>query len=253
MLSTFFALGQTLPTYRHGIGIFQPAIDDAIQLLARRNAWVHVFPEGRIRQSEDLSMRYFKWGVARMLLEATALSNVQPIVVPMFIEGLQNVMHDSRSFPTFLPRLLRRVRCTYGEPIDDDLISPFVLRWRKLTETIDDLPLEKDDAARQDAILAVTDGEEARAIRRELTKVLRDAVSQLRIECGYPPEHKQAHLAEFYTSEEGVKYDEFGNVPRPAIFDQFKEENLRRRAEQQRLRAERQRQKGIVYEREGPT
>ena len=152
VLSTFFALGQTLPTYRHGIGIFQPAVDDAIALLRHRNAWIHVFPEGRVRQSEDLSMRYFKWGVARMILEVScptpsltpttttttgSVRAVQPIVVPMFIEGLQEVMHDSRGFPTFLPRLFKRVKCTYGDPIPDDLIAPFVDRWRELVGTID--------------------------------------------------------------------------------------------------------------------
>lgn len=55
VVSTFFGLGQTLPTYRHGVGIFQPALDDAIKLLSQENAWLHVFPEGRVRQSKDLS------------------------------------------------------------------------------------------------------------------------------------------------------------------------------------------------------
>lgn len=54
-MSNFFSLGQTLPTYRHGVGIFQEALDDAIQLLGHGNVWLHVFPEGRIRQSKDLS------------------------------------------------------------------------------------------------------------------------------------------------------------------------------------------------------
>lgn len=58
VMSTFFSLGQTLPTYRHGVGIFQEALDDAIQILGHGNAWLHVFPEGRIRQSKDLSSEY---------------------------------------------------------------------------------------------------------------------------------------------------------------------------------------------------
>lgn len=53
--SSFFSLGQTLPTYRHGVGVFQEALDDAIQLLAHGNAWLHVFPEGRVRQDKNLS------------------------------------------------------------------------------------------------------------------------------------------------------------------------------------------------------
>jgi hypothetical protein len=57
LLSTFFSSGQTLATYRHGAGIFQPALDDAITLLSQSNAWLHVFPEGRIRQSKDYSSK----------------------------------------------------------------------------------------------------------------------------------------------------------------------------------------------------
>lgn len=68
VVSTFFSLGQTLPTYRHGVGIFQPALDDAITLLSQGNAWLHVFPEGRIRQDKQLSSKPFLFECAKVML-----------------------------------------------------------------------------------------------------------------------------------------------------------------------------------------
>lgn len=68
--------------------------------LTRRHAWVHIFPEGMIHQKEDKTMRYFKWGVSRLILESDPL----PDIVPMWIEGPQEIMDEARTFPRFLPR-----------------------------------------------------------------------------------------------------------------------------------------------------
>lgn len=180
-------------------------------------------------------MRYFKWGIARIILETSALTGELPVVVPMFIEGLDQVMHESRSFPRFLPRLGKHVSCTYGQPIDEALIQPFVSKWRLL--------LAEAYKANDGAIPASTvgvpdlllDSEEAQAIRRDLTKVVRDAVVDLRLKAGYPAEHPEAHRAEFYDSSEGLKYDELSGIPRPEIFHT------------------RATKKKVVYEKEGPT
>ncbi|KAK8066078.1 hypothetical protein PG997_012825 [Apiospora hydei] len=151
-LSTFFSLGQVLPTHRasyspHG-GAFQATIPQAIRLLSaqpfgslepgsldaasskalgatdihdpftsgdgltystdgndsfvapsiyaqNRLAWVHIFPEGCIHQHPSMTMRYFKWGVARLILE----SEPMPDMLPMFIDGTQNIMSEERTFP----------------------------------------------------------------------------------------------------------------------------------------------------------
>ena len=34
-------------------------------------SWIHIFPEGKVHQASDKTMRYFKWGVSRLILEAT--------------------------------------------------------------------------------------------------------------------------------------------------------------------------------------
>lgn len=166
-------------------------------------------------------VRYFKWGVSRIVLETAVINGEQPIVVPFYIDGFENIMHESRTFPRFLPRVGKNVRCTYGKPIEEAKIQPFIDRWKKLLERerqrkkfIDSGP----SVSAQDESISLLDGMEAQAIRSELTKVIRDAVVQVRRDLGYPEEHPKAHLAEFYDSAEGLKYDELSGIPRPEIF-----------------------------------
>jgi monolysocardiolipin acyltransferase len=74
--SKFFELGQVISTERGG-GIFQPAIDQAIQLL-QNGEWVsahqrlqvspqiHIFPEGKVNQKSsnpEGGLLRFKWGM----------------------------------------------------------------------------------------------------------------------------------------------------------------------------------------------
>lgn len=158
-------------------------------------------------------------------METAQETGEQPIIVPLFIEGFDKIMHESRTFPRFLPRIGKQVRCTYGAPIDEAKVQPHIDAWNALRKTSlegqghgknkcshDD---DDDAAAAADAWL---DGAEAQKIRRDLTKVIRDAVAALRIEAGYPAEHPDAHRAEFYDSAEGLKYDELSGIPRPEIF-----------------------------------
>lgn len=170
---------------------------------------------GHILTQANSSVRYFKWGIARIVLETTSISGEQPIIVPMFIEGLDQVMHESRTFPRFLPRVGKSVKCTYGEPIDEQIIQPYIDRWRDLcTQSYKARDANSGSGVPEDLL----DGKVAQEIRRELTKVIRDAVVTLRAEAGYPPEHPMAHHAEFYDSSEGLKYDELSGIPRPEIF-----------------------------------
>ncbi|MCV5132377.1 hypothetical protein OFL98_27185, partial [Escherichia coli] len=57
-----------------------------------RHSWVHVLPEGLVHQHPQVDLRYFKWGVARLILE----SEPAPDVVPMFIDGTEHVMKEER-------------------------------------------------------------------------------------------------------------------------------------------------------------
>ncbi|KAF1808582.1 tafazzin, partial [Eremomyces bilateralis CBS 781.70] len=80
---------------------------------ANRHAWLHVFPEGRIHQHPDRALRYFKWGVARLILE----SEPCPDVVPIFVEGFEAVMPEGRGWPRWMPRGGKKLRVVFGERV----------------------------------------------------------------------------------------------------------------------------------------
>ncbi|KAK8058956.1 hypothetical protein PG994_009404 [Apiospora phragmitis] len=94
-----------------------------------RLAWVHIFPEGCIHQHPSLTMRYFKWGVARLILE----SEPMPDMLPLFIDGTQNIMSEERTFPRFLPRGGKKFHITFGELLDMEAkFGDLRRKWREL-------------------------------------------------------------------------------------------------------------------------
>ena len=183
----FFALGRVLPTHRlhrspRG-GLFQPTLDALPALLAPpAAAWVHVFPEGRVHQHARREMRYFRWGVARMILEPP----VAPVVVPIFIAGFDDVMHEDRGPPRCLPRVGKRVHISIGAPVPDQRWDDVRRRWRDL--------VAREGADSE----AVRTGAEAAALRSETARRVRDEVERLRRKAGYPEETPGAGDPETY-------------------------------------------------------
>ncbi|WFC98969.1 Lyso-phosphatidylcholine acyltransferase [Malassezia yamatoensis] len=119
LLSSFFSKGQTLETLR-GNGIFQPALDRAIDLLNDTN-WVHLFPEGAVNLTRSTYMRRFKWGISRLFLEP----KVMPIVVPIWLTGFDQIMPEHRRAPRILPRLGANLTVSFGRPIPDNVLRPY--------------------------------------------------------------------------------------------------------------------------------
>lgn len=163
-------------------------------------SWIHVFPEGMIHQAEDTSMRYFKWGVARLILEPTEC----PDVVPVFIEGTDKVMHESRTFPRFIPRAWKNITVTFGNQVDTEAIfGDLRRRWRSLAE--------KDAQARGSAEWneltlgivpeSLANHPEAIELRTECSKRLRDQVLAVRRSRGYPDDDPKASRAETWRRE----------------------------------------------------
>ncbi|TBU38151.1 acyltransferase-domain-containing protein [Dichomitus squalens] len=119
VFSTFFRYGQVIETFR-GKGIFQPAIDDAIQKL-NRGEWIHLFGEGKVNQdSNDITkpnagkLIRFKWGIGRIMMEAQR----PPVIVPMWLTGFDKLMPEGRSFPyNYLPKPGAALSVTFGEPV----------------------------------------------------------------------------------------------------------------------------------------
>ncbi|KAK0674248.1 putative lysophosphatidylcholine acyltransferase [Cercophora samala] len=241
LFSTFFTHGQVLPCHRskhsiHG-GLFQPCMTQAIRLLShpspsppsspyytttgtdsilsplnhphyRRYSWVHVFPEGLVHQHPDVDLRYFKWGVARLILE----SEPSPDVVPMFIDGTQKCMAEDRGFPKFLPRVGKKVKVTFGGVLDyertfgdlkarwDELVRRERLKEKGETKTVGWLwktPVAVVAAENKDGQEGgggqvvgelvseeLRNGKEAREIRIEVARRMREEILRLRRERG---------------------------------------------------------------------
>ncbi|KAI0337889.1 acyltransferase-domain-containing protein [Trametopsis cervina] len=118
IFSAFFRKGQVLETFR-GKGIFQPAVDTAINKL-NKGGWIHLFGEGKVNQPgnepiQPLLLR-FKWGVGRILMEA----HRPPMIIPMWLTGFEKLMPEGRSFPyKYLPRRGVALTITFGEPVPE--------------------------------------------------------------------------------------------------------------------------------------
>ncbi|KAK7935413.1 tafazzin protein [Apiospora marii] len=173
-LSTFFSLGQVLPTHRashspHG-GAFQATLTQAIRLLSaqpfgsRQSGSIDassktlgsneipdpftsgdgltystdgtdsfiapsIYAQNRLAWHPSMTMRYFKWGVARLILE----SEPMPDLLPMFIDGTQNIMSEARTFPRFLPRGGNKFHVTFGELLDMEAkFGDLRRKWQEL-------------------------------------------------------------------------------------------------------------------------
>ena len=270
-MSTFFSVGQALPTHRNQHsqfgGLFQPTVTQAIRLLSRgpfntpsplpintkspvpdadfssntldipdpfthptvvpslttyttnfvdkfpapaaypsrRHAWVHIFPEGKIHQHPNKEMLYFKWGVSRLILEA----DICPDVVPVWIEGFDQIMNENRTFPRWLPRWGNDISVTFGAKADAEATFGDVRsRWKKLVQEDSRQRLKggekPEDGERQDVgVLSegLKYGREAVELRKETTLIIRKLVLELRKRRGLPDEDPKAGRVETYKKE----------------------------------------------------
>lgn len=241
VFSTFFSLGKVLSTERFGGGPFQGSIDASIRLLSpddtldlewtphcieplktpdlvkkikndyippvarSKPSWVHVYPEGFVLQllpPHSNSMRYFKWGITRMILESTKA----PIVVPIFSTGFEKIAPESAA-GTLIERYLPRnfgaeINVTVGNPIDDNILESYRKEWRLLVEKYHD-PKHSTDLTEE-----LKTGQEAQDLRSRLAEELRAHVSKIRHEeRSFPeedPRFKSPLWWKRYTETEGA-------------------------------------------------
>lgn len=178
--------------------------------LSRRHSWVHIFPEGRIHQHPLLTMRYFRWGVSRLILESEPL----PQIIPIFVDGTQQIMHESRKFPRFIPRIGKDVKVVFGEDVDGEKVFGDLRRkWKHLVE------LQKDALRRKGLNDELEMGElteglkyhpEVVELRLEVTRRMRGEILKLRRSLGYAEEDPKNGLVETWEVEgrEGAREGE---------------------------------------------
>ncbi|CCD23609.1 lysophosphatidylcholine acyltransferase NDAI_0B05760 [Naumovozyma dairenensis CBS 421] len=238
-LGYMFSLGQVLSTKRFGVGPFQGSIDAAIRLLSpddslesltwrpskgineslkqqqnsssltnppiRRNkpSWVHVYPEGFVLQLHppySNSMRYFKWGITRMILESTK----PPVIVPIFTTGFENIISEE-SEESFLKQLWKsfgtEINITIGDPLDNKLIDNFRNEWNQLVEKYFDPENPTNLSTR------LKYGEEAQDLRSRVAAELRNHVAKIRHDVRNLPKEDPRFQSpawwKKYTSSEG--------------------------------------------------
>jgi monolysocardiolipin acyltransferase len=140
-------------------------------------------------------MRYFKWGVSRLILEATEC----PDVVPMWIEGTDGVMSEDRTFPRFLPRFNKDISITFGKKADrESVFGDLRRRWQKLKQEA-----ERDQEPAPLGVLNETlmYGAEAVELRKECTMRVRELVLAVRRARGHSDEDPKASLAQTWIRE----------------------------------------------------
>ena len=176
---------------------------------SRRFSWIHIFPEGMIHQHPDKVMRYFKWGVARLILEAEPC----PDVVPMWIDGPQNVMSEKREWPRFIPRAGADITVNFGDLVDREAVwGPFRQRWADLKEKA---RLKNAPGTQPGVLVKSEDVElgilrdhdlmysaEAEQLRVEVTMAIRNEVLNVRRKAtGLPDEDPKRSLASTFKAE----------------------------------------------------
>ncbi|KAI8628573.1 acyltransferase [Xylariaceae sp. FL1651] len=161
-----------------------------------RHSWVHVFPEACVHQHPKMSMRYFKWGISRMILE----SEPMPDILPIFIDGTQRVMPEDRSFPRFIPRFGIKFRMAFGELLDTEkTFGDLRARWQDLVRKESKTPRVMGDLTDE-----LRYGKEAVKLRIEVARRVREEVLKVRRNMGYPDEEPLGfELAETWAREQG--------------------------------------------------
>ena len=116
LVSRTLRLGKALPIQRRG-GLGQDFLRTAAEKLSAGD-WIHVFPEGRVRQT---GMGYAKRGVGKVLAMVYEERKGLPLILPMYHEGAEHVMPqkaESNELQSMIPKIGQKLFVMTGEPVD---------------------------------------------------------------------------------------------------------------------------------------
>ena len=156
-----------------------------------------------MHQHPRAGLRYFRWGVSRLILE----SEPAPDVVPVFVDGTSRIMPEDRGFPRFLPRAGVRLRVAFGDALDADrAFGDLRARWRDLVRrSADSASASTTDVEAAAAMGDLSDelryGREAVELRIECARRMREEVAKLRRRLDYPDEDPALGLAETWARD----------------------------------------------------
>lgn len=188
----------------------QPGPETTAMLMAQspfirsKTSWFHAFPEGfvlQLREPNQNSMRYFKWGVSRLVLESTRA----PIVVPIFGYGFEKIAPEDLEHGVlrWLPQNLGAdVLITFGDPIADAQIEEYRQRWCDLCKKY---PNKENP---HDLSPELQHGAAAQQLRSKVAAALRQRILEIRELLGrFPAEDPKFASPAFwkaYTGSEGA-------------------------------------------------
>ena len=178
----------------------------------RKYAWIHVFPEGRVHQHPRRTMRYFRWGISRLILEPDTC----PDIVPMWLEGYQKVYPENRGWPRPIPRAGNEIKVWFGDNVagakvekEGNIFEGLRQRWRKLVERDERERSMRRGSTSELELGTLSEnlmyGQEAVELRMECTREVRKAVLALRRSTGLPDEDPKAGLVETWREEGAAK------------------------------------------------
>ncbi|EMG47101.1 TAZ1 Tafazzin [Candida maltosa Xu316] len=170
-----------------------------------KTSWFHVFPEGFVLQLQEPhhnSMRYFKWGISRLILESTRT----PVVVPLFSFGFEKVAPEDsaeKGIQRWLPANYgAEIHVCVGDPIEDQVLENYRAKWRTLVAK----KIDKNHPT--DLSEELKTGKEAQTLRSNLAAYLREQVLAIREQTGlFDPEDKRFKDPQFwkeFTNTEGI-------------------------------------------------
>jgi len=147
-------------------------------------------------------MRYFKWGVARLILEP----DVCPDIVPIWIEGNNQIMHEAREWPRFIPRAGKRCGVWFGQNVGGEegegshVFHELRKKWQDMVERN---RIRNGAADQETGILddELKYGSEAVKLREECTRQVRAAVLKVRRLRGLPDEDPKEGLVDTWRAE----------------------------------------------------
>ncbi len=120
----------------------------------------------------------------------------------MWIEGNEQVMHESRQWPRFVPRVGKNISVTFGDKVDtESVFGDLRRRWKRLSDKD-----AQEVGSREIGELSerLMHGREAVELRRECTRRVRGEVLRVRRSRGLPDEDPKEGLVETWR-EEGAK------------------------------------------------
>lgn len=111
-----------------------------------KSNWVHIFPEAFVHQvypPHRYTLRYFKWGASRLLLESTR----PPIVVPIYAYGFDNVIPEDKEddYNILKTRGKSTLRVKVGKPLDDEEIAQLREEWVNLVKKHKEEEVKKEE------------------------------------------------------------------------------------------------------------